>query len=74
MYESIITIGLRGANDTPMADGGPEANMALLEKIVDVQRKIIAEEDNPDVTQVPQLWCLYKEVHGFLQRRDARAG
>ncbi len=43
-YESIITLGLRGANDTPMADGGPEANMALLEKIVDVQRKIIAED------------------------------
>jgi hypothetical protein len=64
-YESIITIGLRGANDTPMAEGGPEANMALLEKIVDVQRKIIVEEVNPDVTKVPQLWCLYKEVQDF---------
>ena len=64
-YESIITIGLRGANDTPMAEGGPEANMALLEKIVDVQRKIIADEVNPDVTQVPQTWCLYKEVLDF---------
>jgi len=64
-YESIITLGLRGANDTPMAPGGPEANMALLEKIVKVQRNIIAEEINPDVTKVPQLWCLYKEVQGF---------
>jgi hypothetical protein len=64
-YESLITIGLRGANDTPMAEGGPEANMALLEKIVDIQRKIIAEEVNPDVTKVPQLWCLYKEVQDF---------
>ena len=64
-FESIITLGLRGANDTPMADGGPEANMALLEKIVDVQRKIISEEVNPDVTKVPQLWCLYKEVLDF---------
>ncbi len=61
-YESILTIGLRGANDTPMAEGGPEANMALLENIVGVQRKIIAEEVNPDAAQVPQLWCLYKEV------------
>ena len=33
-YENLITIGLRGANDTPMAEGGPEANKALLEKIV----------------------------------------
>jgi hypothetical protein len=64
-YESIITIGLRGANDTPMAEGGAEANKALLEKIVDVQRKIIADEVNPDVTKVPQLWCLYKEVLDF---------
>jgi hypothetical protein len=64
-YESIVTIGLRGANDTPMAPGGPEANMALLEKIVKVQRNILAEEMNPDVTKVPQLWCLYKEVLGF---------
>jgi hypothetical protein len=64
-YESIVTIGLRGANDTPMAPGGPEENMALLEKIVEVQRKIIGEEINPDVTKVPQLWCLYKEVQDY---------
>jgi hypothetical protein len=64
-FESIITLGLRGANDTEMAPGGPEANRALLEKIVDVQRKIISEEVNPDVAQVPQLWCLYKEVLDF---------
>jgi hypothetical protein len=66
-YESIITIGLRGANDTPMAPGGPEANMSLLEKIVDVQRNILAEEMNPDLTKVPQLWCLYKEVLDFYK-------
>jgi hypothetical protein len=64
-YESIITIGLRGANDTPMAPGGPEENITLLEKIVNVQRKIIADEINPDVTKVPQLWCLYKEVQEY---------
>ncbi len=64
-FESIITMGLRGANDTEMAPGGPEANRALLEKIVEVQRKIISEEVNPDVTRVPQLWCLYKEVLDF---------
>jgi hypothetical protein len=65
-YESIITIGLRGANDTPMIPGGTVAeSMALLEKIVDVQRKMISEEINPDVTKVPQLWCLYKEVQEY---------
>lgn len=66
-YESIVTIGLRGANDTEMAPGGPEANKAMLEGIVDVQRKILAEEMNPDVTKVPQLWCLYKEVLDYYK-------
>jgi len=64
-FESLITIGLRGADDTEMGPGGPEANIAKLEKIVDVQRRIIAEEMNPDVTRVPQLWCLYKEVQDY---------
>jgi hypothetical protein len=61
-YESIITVGLRGADDTEMGPGGPAANIAKLEKIVAVQRRLIAEELNPYVTKVPQLWCLYKEV------------
>lgn len=64
-YESIVTIGLRGANDTEMAPGGPKANITMLEKIVDVQRKILTEEINPDITRIPQLWCLYKEVQEY---------
>lgn len=64
-YESIITMGLRGANDTEMAQGGPKENMSLLEKIVNVQRKMITEEINPDITKVPQMWCLYKEVQEY---------
>lgn len=64
-YESIVTIGLRGADDTPMAPGGPEANMALLEKIVGIQRKMLSEEMNRDITEIPQLWCLYKEVQDY---------
>ena len=64
-YENLITIGLRGANDTPMAEGGPEANRALLEKIVVDQRNILADVVNPDVTKVPEVWCLYKEVMDY---------
>lgn len=65
-YESIITLGLRGANDTPMIPGGTVAeSMKLLEEIVAVQRKIIAEEINHDLTKVPQVWCLYKEVQEY---------
>ena len=64
-FESIVTIGLRGADDTEMGPGGPRANIDKLEKIVNVQRKILKEEINPDVTRIPQLWCLYKEVQDY---------
>jgi hypothetical protein len=37
----------------------------LLERIVADQRKLIAETINPDVTKVPQLWALYKEVADY---------
>lgn len=67
-FESVVTIGLRGADDTPMIPGGTVADsMALLEEIVAVQRKMIADEINPDVTRVPQLWCLYKEVQEYYK-------
>lgn len=66
-YESIITLGLRGANDTPMAPGGPDANRALLEKIVERQREMLRAEVNADLTKVPQLWALYKEVQEFYE-------
>ena len=68
-YESIVTIGLRGADDTPMIPNGTVVeSMALLGKIVAVQRKIIAEEVNPDMTKVPQLWCPYKEVQEYYDK------
>ena len=45
-----------------------ESNVALLEKIVRDQRRIIASEINPDVTKVPQVWALYKEVQDYYEK------
>jgi len=64
-YESIITLAMRGDGDMPMSES---ANVALLEKIVADQRKIIAERVNPDVTKVPQVWALYKEVQEYYEK------
>ena len=64
-YESIITLGMRGDGDLPMTEG---ANIALLEKIVAGQRKIIAERVNPDLSKVPQDWALYKEVQEYYEK------
>jgi hypothetical protein len=65
-YESIVTLGMRGDGDMPMAaSGGMEANKALLENIVADQRAIIAKRIGPDVSRVPQDWALYKEVQEY---------
>ncbi|MDR7088076.1 glycosyl hydrolase 115 family protein [Cellvibrio fibrivorans] len=65
-YESIYTLGMRGQQDEPMSEG---ENIDLLEKIVNDQRKILDDVFGKDqLTQVPQVWALYKEVQGFYER------
>lgn len=63
-FESIVTMGLRGANDSEMK-GDIKSNIAMVEEIVNKQQKIIATEMNPDISQVPQSWCLYKEIMDY---------
>jgi hypothetical protein len=67
-YESIVTLGMRGDGDMPMAANGDiAANKALLEQIVADQRAIIARHIGPDLTRVPQDWALYKEVQAYYE-------
>ncbi len=64
-YENIITIAMRGKIDTPMSES---ANIALLEKIVGVERGIISEVMGTNAASVPQLWALYKEVQEYYEK------
>ncbi len=61
-YEEVVTLGMRGVNDTPMS---ASANTELLQKIVAKQREILKETVNPDLEKVPQVWALYKEVQSY---------
>lgn len=64
-YDSIYTLGMRGQQDTAMAEG---QDIELLERIVDDQRDILADvfDDRP-LEDVPQVWALYKEVQDFYE-------
>ncbi len=64
-YEKVITLGMRGDGDEPMSE---TESVALLERIVADQRKMIGEMINPNIEQVPQVWALYKEVQGYYER------
>ncbi len=72
--EDLITIGMRGDGDTPL--GGREGhddeyvmalekNKKLMERIIENQRKIIAEETGKPAAQRQQVWALYKEVQDY---------
>lgn len=65
-YESVYTVGMRGQQDEPMSEG---ENIQLLERIVHDQREILGNAFGKEkVTEVPQVWALYKEVQGFYER------
>ncbi len=64
-FEKVITLGMRGDGDEPMSE---TESVALLERIVADQRKMIGEMINPNLEQVPQVWALYKEVQGYYER------
>ena len=63
--EDIVTIAMRGDGDEAM---GEDADTALLEKVVENQRKIIEEVTGKDASQTPQVWALYKEVLDYYDK------
>ncbi|HEY3429932.1 MAG TPA: glycosyl hydrolase 115 family protein [Cyclobacteriaceae bacterium] len=60
--ESIVSLGMRGDGDMAMTK---ETNVALLERIVEDQRKILKEATKKEPDQIPQMWALYKEVQDY---------
>ena len=64
-YESIVTLAMRGDGDEAMS---PDANLSLLENIVNDQREILTEVTGKEITQIPQVWALYKEVQEYYDK------
>ncbi|WAJ71910.1 glycosyl hydrolase 115 family protein [Catenovulum adriaticum] len=64
-YESLVTVGMRGDGDEPMSEG---TAIELLEKVVEDQRKIIADATQKPASETPQVWALYKEVQDYYDQ------
>lgn len=64
-YETVVTVGMRGDGDEPMSE---ESDIALLQKIVKDQRKIISEVTGKKAEETPQVWALYKEVQDYYDK------
>ncbi|KAK3063896.1 hypothetical protein LTS18_011836, partial [Coniosporium uncinatum] len=62
-YETLFTMGMRGLGD----EASPTLNASSLQQIVATQQDILRDVYNlTNVSSIPQMWCLYKEVGGYL--------
>ncbi|KAI1424500.1 hypothetical protein F5Y12DRAFT_752092 [Xylaria sp. FL1777] len=64
---SLWTMGMRGTGDTAIAGLGVDAIVNLLEAVVHSQRNVIETVLGAKAVDVPQMWCLYKEVMSYIQ-------
>ncbi|MCJ1436841.1 hypothetical protein MMC27_006223 [Xylographa pallens] len=64
-YESVFTMGMRGLGDT----ASPTLNASELGQIIAVEQQLLQKAFNTsDITDIPQMWCLYKEVGGYFEQ------
>lgn len=64
-FEGVVTLGMRGNGDVSLPDGD---GIELMTEIIATQRQILAEVSGRDVTTIPQVWTLYKEVQRYWDR------
>ena len=67
-FENVITVGMRGEADTAIM--GEEAtlkdNIDLLRKVLATQNRLIKENVNENLDEVPRMLALYKEVEPYF--------
>ncbi|WRT68552.1 uncharacterized protein IL334_005529 [Kwoniella shivajii] len=56
--ETMFTLGMRGDGDMPLTG----ASNALVENITSVQQGILKKTQGKELSDIPQMWCMYKEV------------
>ncbi|MQY10711.1 hypothetical protein SRB5_08240 [Streptomyces sp. RB5] len=64
-FEGVVTLGMRGNGDVSLPDGD---GIELMQEIIAAQRTILAEETGRPLTEIPQVWTLYKEVQRYWAR------
>lgn len=75
-YEKLITIGMRGERDTSMLgdDATLKENIDLLKDIITTQKNLIKKHVNEDLSQVPMMLALYKEVEEYFYGNETCEG
>lgn len=68
-FESIYTVAMRGEHDSPMImrDSSMADQVALLDKVITDQRKLLSSITGENVDSIPQAFVPYKEVLTYYQ-------
>jgi hypothetical protein len=64
-FEGVVTLGMRGNGDVGLPDGD---GIELMQQILTAERQILADTTGKDVTSIPQVWTLYKEVQRYWDK------
>ncbi|WP_051197980.1 glycosyl hydrolase 115 family protein [Butyrivibrio sp. MB2005] len=66
-FENVITIGMRGESDSKLLpeDATLKDNIDVVKKAIKAQDDILREQMNPDLTGIPRMLAIYKEVEDY---------
>lgn len=67
-FENIITLGMRGEQDTPILgeNSSLQDNIDLLREVINTQNQLIQETIQKDLDKVPRVFVLFTEVEKFF--------
>ena len=67
-FENIITMGMRGERDSEILGHTAtlQENIEYLKEVITTQNQLIQECVNTDLSQVPRMLALYKEVEAYF--------
>lgn len=67
-HELVVTMGMRGDGDVALEGTGSLASdIALLERVIADQRRILGEETGRPVETIPQVWVVFTEVQKYYE-------
>lgn len=69
-FESLITIGMRGEQDSAL-EGSDEENIKLLKRIIKKQNELLNKHN---MNKIPQVLTVYKEVEKYWYGTDKEEG
>ncbi len=75
-FENVITVGMRGEFDSTIMgeDATLKDNIDLLRDVLRTQNRLIRENVNGNLDEVPRMLALYKEVEPFFYGDEETAG